>query len=57
MTLASASTLDKEVSDDLNKTEAAAAVGELVAKRAVADGHKLWSLTVVVICTMVALLL
>jgi len=40
VTLASASTLDKEVSDDLNKTEAATMVGELIAKRGVAAGHK-----------------
>ena len=40
VTLASASTLDKEVSDDLSKTDAAAAVGELIAKRAVAAGKK-----------------
>ncbi len=40
VTLASASTLDKEVSDDLNKTEQATAVGELIAKRAVAAGKE-----------------
>ncbi len=40
VTLASASTLDKEVSDDLNKTEQATAVGALVAKRAVAAGKE-----------------
>ncbi|KRM71406.1 ribosomal protein L18 [Lacticaseibacillus brantae DSM 23927] len=40
VTLASASTLDKEISADLNKTDSAAAVGELIAKRGVAAGHK-----------------
>lgn len=40
VTLASASTLDKEVSDDLNKTDAAAVVGKLIAQRAVAAGKK-----------------
>jgi large subunit ribosomal protein L18 len=39
VTLASASTLDKEV-EASSKTEAAKAVGELIAKRAVAAGHE-----------------
>ncbi|KRM04902.1 MAG: 50S ribosomal protein L18 [Liquorilactobacillus ghanensis] len=39
VTLVSASTLDKEVSGN-NKTEQAASVGEVVAKRAVAKGVK-----------------
>ncbi|MGX6979205.1 50S ribosomal protein L18 [Vagococcus elongatus] len=39
VTLASASTLDKEISGG-NKTEQAAAVGALVAKRAVDKGYK-----------------
>ena len=39
MTLASASTLDKEISGG-NKTEQASAVGALVAKRAVDKGVK-----------------
>ncbi len=38
VTLASASTLDKEVKADATKTEQAATVGELIAKRAVAAG-------------------
>lgn len=41
VTLASASTLDKEVSlDATSNTDAAAKVGELVAKRAVDKGYK-----------------
>ena len=40
VTLASASTLDKDIKDPENKTDAAAQVGALIAKRAVADGHK-----------------
>ncbi len=40
VTLASASTLDKEVSADDNKTDQAVAVGKLVAERAVAAGKK-----------------
>lgn len=41
VTLASASTLDKEVdSANVTKTEAAKLVGELVAKRAIEKGHK-----------------
>ncbi|WP_179396019.1 50S ribosomal protein L18 [Lacticaseibacillus absianus] len=40
VTLASASTLDKEIAASDSKTEAAAAVGALVAQRAVAAGHK-----------------
>ncbi|MCK0473340.1 50S ribosomal protein L18 [Halalkalibacter sp. APA_J-10(15)] len=41
VTLASASTLDNEVNaSELTKTEAAKAVGELVAKRAVEKGHE-----------------
>ncbi len=41
VTLASASTLDKEVdSAEATKTDAAKLVGELVAKRAIEKGHK-----------------
>ncbi|KRK32861.1 50S ribosomal protein L18 [Loigolactobacillus bifermentans] len=40
VTLASASTLDKEVNAEGTKTEQAQAVGALVAKRAVAAGHE-----------------
>ena len=40
VTLASASTLDKDIQDPENKTAASAQVGALIAKRAVADGHK-----------------
>lgn len=41
VTLASASTLDKDINvESLNKTEAAAKVGELVAKRAVEKGYE-----------------
>ncbi|WP_125706108.1 50S ribosomal protein L18 [Lacticaseibacillus daqingensis] len=40
VTLASASTLDKEIAASDSKTAAAAAVGALVAQRAVAAGHK-----------------
>lgn len=41
VTLASASTLDKEIdADNVAKTEAAKLVGELVAKRAIENGHK-----------------
>ncbi|ARK28530.1 50S ribosomal protein L18 [Halalkalibacter krulwichiae] len=40
VTLASASTLDSEVAADATKKDAAKAVGELVAKRAIENGHK-----------------
>ncbi|WP_262315146.1 50S ribosomal protein L18 [Lacticaseibacillus parakribbianus] len=40
VTLASASTLDKEIAATDNKTAQATAVGELIAKRAIAAGHK-----------------
>lgn len=40
VTLASASTLDSDVSEDLTKVEQAAQVGELIAKRAVKENIK-----------------
>ncbi|WP_227938887.1 50S ribosomal protein L18 [Alkalihalobacillus deserti] len=40
VTLASASTLDSEVVADASKVDAAKLVGELVAKRAIENGHK-----------------
>ncbi|MFC0559059.1 50S ribosomal protein L18 [Halalkalibacter alkalisediminis] len=40
VTLASASTLDSEVAADVTKKDAAKLVGELVAKRAIENGHK-----------------
>jgi large subunit ribosomal protein L18 len=40
VTLASASTLDSEIAADATKTDAAKLVGELVAKRAIENGHK-----------------
>ncbi|WP_210367487.1 50S ribosomal protein L18 [Bacillus sp. REN3] len=40
VTLASASTLDKEVSAEGNNLEAAKKIGELIAKRAVEKGYK-----------------
>ncbi|WP_332696617.1 50S ribosomal protein L18 [Halalkalibacter lacteus] len=40
VTLASASTLDSEIAADASKIDAAKLVGELVAKRAIENGHK-----------------